>query len=184
MKRFRLAILIVASIFIGSLQLHADDIDLFTAQVPPDALILLDMSGSMNWDPPGNPASYPNRRIDIARDVLKDFLDDNNDGLIDTADESNLNIRLGYMRYWNSYNNDDNEPTTGSIRILSTIGSSYQDIWNKITDPAETNPVGGTPLAASLVEAKTYFTRDVNPADPARACRLKFVILITDGADT
>ena len=30
----------------------------------------------------------------------------------------------------------------------------------------------------------TYFTRDVNPADPGLACRQKFVILITDGADT
>ena len=88
------------------------------------------------------------------------------------------------MRYWDSYGNDDNEPTTGIIKVLSNIGSTYSDIWSKITDPIETNPVGGTPLAASLAEAKTYFLRDVNPVDTAIACRQKFIILITDGADT
>ena len=37
----------------------ADDSDLFITQIPPDALIILDKSGSMNRDPAGNPASYP-----------------------------------------------------------------------------------------------------------------------------
>jgi type IV pilus assembly protein PilY1 len=167
------------------IQSHADDTELFISQVPPDALILLDMSGSMNYSPAGPPyVSPPNRRIDIAREVLKDLLDDDDDGKIDSKDEKSLNIRLGYMRYWDSYSNDDNEPTTGSIKVLSNIGSSYKDIWDKISTPGETNPVGGTPLAASLAEAKTYFTRDVNPVDPAIKCRQKFVILITDGADT
>jgi type IV pilus assembly protein PilY1 len=184
MKKIGFIVFFTTLILSSTIQLHADDTDLFTAQIPPDALILLDMSGSMNWDPAGNPASYPNRRIDIARKVLNTFLDDNKDGNINTADESSLNIRLGYMRYKNSNDNDDNEPTTGSIRVLSTIGSSYQDIWTKITDPAETDPGGGTPLAASLAEAKIHFLRDVNPVDPSIACRKKFVILITDGADT
>ena len=167
------------------IQSHADDTELFISQVPPDALILLDMSGSMNYSPAGPPyVSPPNRRIDIARNVLFDLLDDNDDGKIDSKDEKSLNIRLGYMRYWDSYSNDDNEPTTGSIKVLSNIGSSYKDIWDKISTPGETNPVGGTPLAASLAEAKTYFTRDVNRVDPAIKCRQKFVILITDGADT
>ncbi len=44
--------------------------------------------------------------------------------------------------------------------------------------------LGGTPLAASLVEAKKYFTENVNPSDTAIECRQKFVILITDGEDT
>jgi type IV pilus assembly protein PilY1 len=163
----------------------ADDTELFIAQAPPDALILLDMSGSMNFAPAGPPyVSPPNRRIDIARNVLSDLLDDNDDGMIDSNDEKSLNIRLGYMRFRDTQNNDDNNPTDGTIRVLSGIGASYSDIWGKITDTEETNPVGGTPLAASLAEAKVYFERDINPTDPAIACRQKFIILITDGADT
>ena len=172
-------------IFVGAVHLHADDTELFITQLSPDALILLDMSGSMNYSPAGPPyVSPPSRRIDIARSVVLDFLDDNDDGLLDANDEKSLNIRLGYMRFWSSNNNDDNEPTSGSIKVLSAIGSSYSDIWNKVNDPAEASPVGGTPLAASLAEAMTYFIRDVNPTDPGLACRQKFVILITDGADT
>jgi Tfp pilus tip-associated adhesin PilY1 len=185
MKRnIGIAILCI-SIFLSAVQLHADDTELFITQLPPDALILLDMSGSMNYAPSGPPyTSAPNRRIDIARAVILDFLDDNDDSVLDAKDEKSLNIRLGYMRFWNSYNNDDNEPTSGSIKVLSNIGSAYSDIWSKVNDAAEASPVGGTPLAASLAETMTYFTRDVNPVDPGLACRQKFVILITDGADT
>ncbi len=171
--------------FTFAAQLHADDTDLFMIAVPSDVLIILDMSGSMNYSPAGPPyVSPPNRRIDIARSVLFDLLDDNEDGKIDKNDEPGLNMRLGYMRYWNSYNNDDGDPLTGSVKVLSPIGTSYSDIWNKISDKAEETPVGGTPLAASLAEAKTYFLRDVNPIDPSIACRKKFVLVITDGADT
>ena len=185
MKRFVFFIFITIALFINLIESHADDTDLFIAQVPPDALILLDMSGSMNWDPSGKEASYPNRRIDIARSVLNDLLDDNDDSKIDTKDEKSLNIRLGYMRFRDivAYDNDDFEPKTGKIKVLADIGSSYESIWDKISDPAET-AVGATPLAASLVEAKTYFTDYINRIDPAIACRQKFVIFITDGADT
>jgi Tfp pilus tip-associated adhesin PilY1 len=173
------------ALFTGVAQLQADDTDLFMVAVPSDVLIILDMSGSMNYLPEGGAyVSPPNRRIDIARSVLFELLDDNEDGKIDKNDEPGLNMRLGYMRYWNSFNNDDGDPLTGSIGVLSTIGSSYQDIWTKITDPAETDPAGGTPLAASLAEAKTHFLRDVNPVDPSIACRKKFVLLVTDGTDT
>ena len=183
MKKLIFFISIIVSIYIGAGQSHSDDTDLFVAQVPPDALIILDMSGSMNNSPGGPPyVSPPNRRIDIARKVIFDLLDDHKDSKIDREDENSLNIRLGYMRYWNSFNNDDNEPGTGDIKVLSNIGSAYSDIWNQVNDNLD--PVGGTPLAAALVEAKTYFLRDVNPVDTAIACRQKFIILITDGADT
>jgi Tfp pilus tip-associated adhesin PilY1 len=185
MKRIKFIVFLIAFILLSSIQIHADDTDLFAVQVPPDVLIILDMSGSMNYSPAGPPyVSPPNRRIDIARSVLFDLLDDNNDGKVDQKDEKTLNLRLGYMRYWNSYNNDDGDPLKGSIKVLSPVGTPYKDIWDKISDNAEKDPVGGTPLAASLAEAKTHFIRDVNPVDPAIACRKKFVILITDGADT
>ncbi len=64
----------------GVAQLQADDTDLFMVAVPSDVLIILDMSGSMNYPPEGGfYVSPPNRRIDIARSVLFDLLDDNED---------------------------------------------------------------------------------------------------------
>jgi Tfp pilus tip-associated adhesin PilY1 len=172
-------------LFMGVAQVQADDTDLFMVAVPSDVLIILDMSGSMNYPPEGGAyVSPPNRRIDIARSVLFDLLDDNEDGKVDAKDEPGLNMRLGYMRYYNASNNDDGEPLTGSIKVLSPIGTGYKDIWDKISDSAEKDPFGGTPLAAALVEAKTHFLRDVNPVDPSIACRKKFVILVTDGTDT
>ena len=103
MKKIIGIVLLCVSIFIGAVRLHADDTELFITQLPPDALILLDMSGSMNYSPAGPPyVSAPNRRIDIARAVIMDFLDDNDDGLLDAKDEKSLNIRLGYMRFWSS----------------------------------------------------------------------------------
>jgi type IV pilus assembly protein PilY1 len=48
----------------------------------------------------------------------------------------------------------------------------------------EEDGLGGTPLAASLAEAKKYFSENVNPSDPANTCRQKFLILVTDGEDT
>lgn len=172
--------------------LHADDTELFAIAVPSDVLIILDMSGSMNYSPAGPPyTSYPYRRIDIARKILFDLLDDNEDNKVDAKDEPGLNMRLGYMNYWKSSNNDDGDPLTGSIKVLSPIGSSFSTIWEAIYDKfadnpskEEKRPSGGTPLAASLGEAKIHFLRDVNPVDLAIACRKKFVLLITDGADT
>jgi len=184
MKKTAFFILITASIMISVGQLLADDTELFVSQVPPDALMLLDMSGSMNWDPAGNPASYPHRRIDVARKVVFDLLDDNDDEKIDANDEKSLNIRFGFMRFWSSSGNDDGDPKNGNILVPSggDIGSPYSSVWNLINDWRD--GFGGTPLAASLQEAKTYFGNYVNPGDTAIACRQKFVILITDGEDT
>ncbi len=76
------------ALFTGVAQLHADDTELFMVAVPSDVLIILDMSGSMNYSPAGPPyVSSPNRRIDIARSVIEDLLDDNEDGKIDKKDE-------------------------------------------------------------------------------------------------
>src|SRR4030043_2290801 len=99
MKKWSVFIFMIVAMLIGSAQIHGDDVDLFIAQVPPNALILLDMSSSMNWNTAGNPASYPNRTIDFARNVIFDLLDDDNDNKIDEKDEKSLNIRLGYMRF-------------------------------------------------------------------------------------
>ena len=189
MKKLALLLFLAAVILINPNQSRTEDTELFMTNIPPDALILLDKSGSMNLDPAGNWANYPNRRIDIARQIIFDLLDNNHDGRIDEVDEKSLNIRFGFMRFWNSNDNDYvsgeyGDPWTGSIKVLSGIGSPYSNIWSNVDYWAESDGLGGTPLAASLEEAKGYFTKDVNPIDPAVACRQKFIILITDGEDT
>jgi len=195
MKRFILATMVIIPFIFLVTPLYADDdIAIFNSKVSPDALILLDMSGSMTWCPddtyqccanypdPYNPYCIGLSKIGIARSVINDLLDDNDDGSVNHTDEASLNVRLGYMRFWNSYNEDDNNPKTGSIIVLSDIGASYSNIYNNVNDGYV--PVGGTPLAASIAEAKKYFTDYVNPADTALECRIKYVILVTDGADT
>src|SRR5512139_3608603 len=124
MKKTVLSLMVVFSV-VGVITCpSADDSSLFVASVSPDALVILDMSGSMVWDPAGNMGSvYPNRRIDIARKVLKDLLDDNDDTHINDNDEENLNVRMGYMRFWSSMNNDDGSPLTGNIIVRAGVGS-------------------------------------------------------------
>jgi type IV pilus assembly protein PilY1 len=188
MKKYTLALFVIIFTMIICTQSNASDEELFTAIVPPDALIILDMSGSMNWDPAGNFAEYPNRKIDIARDVIFDLLDDNNDGEINENDETSLNIRLGYMRFREigSDDNDDGDPYNGKIKVFkyeTDIEAQYNKIWGKVSDTNET-AIGCTPLGATLAEAKKYFVEDVNPKDKAIECRPKFIIFITDGSDT
>jgi type IV pilus assembly protein PilY1 len=189
MKKLSLALFISLSIIIVVAQSNASDEDLFSTAVPPDALIILDMSGSMNWDVAGTTSPPPpDRRIDIAKSVIFDLLDDNNDGTVTGDDDESLNVRLGYMRFRGvgAADEDDNDPMTGNIKVFQNeteIGSKYKKIWEKVSDSAET-ATGCTPLGATLVEAKKYFTDYVNPNDTAVACRLKYIIFVTDGSDT
>jgi len=53
MKNFIAAAFIIFFIFTGNIQSYADDIDLFLSQIPPSALIDLDLSGSMKWTAAG-----------------------------------------------------------------------------------------------------------------------------------
>ena len=53
MKPKFLMLLMVISIGMSAPCLYADDTDLFMIRVPPDVLIILDLSGSMNWVPSG-----------------------------------------------------------------------------------------------------------------------------------
>ncbi len=196
MRKWALFLLVTGTFLICVCPSMADDTDLFTLGVKPEALILLDMSGSMNWDVAGNAASSPDRRIDIARDVIYDLLDDddsgkdsNHDGnYIDSNDQSSLNVKIGYMRFRGvgEADEDDSNPMTGKIKVFQNeteVGSAYKTIWDKVSDAAET-ATGCTPLGASLVEGGIYFRDHVNPNDQAIACRQKFVVFITDGSDT
>jgi len=181
---------IISFIFLVT-PLHADDASLFVTQVSPDALIILDMSSSMNQCPDGTDGCVsPNRKIDIARQVIFNFLDDVSNGILNKADEDSLNFRVGYMRFheaggWADGKNpdDDGDPLNGFIKVLSAFGKQdhYQQVWQ---DVQRDGPLGRTPLVATLSEAKTYFVNTVNPNDTLLACRTKYVIFITDGGDT
>ncbi|NWG04884.1 MAG: hypothetical protein HXY44_18675, partial [Syntrophaceae bacterium] len=54
MKRWILMMAMAIAVGMNAPFLHADDTDLFMIKVPPDVLIILDLSGSMNWVPAGS----------------------------------------------------------------------------------------------------------------------------------
>jgi hypothetical protein len=196
---------------------RADETALFTTSVAPDAMIVLDLSGSMDFNPTGDTDTskiwgnascsgtfYTSSgtghttkcsKLDIAKRAIFDILDDNGDLTIDSTDETSLGVRIGYMRF---YNGDDQagDYLSGANKLSKAIGTKYSNIFcnnntsctifSTCTSSACVNGEaanGGTPLAASLNEAKLYL--DAHKAlDTAASCRQKFVILLTDGADT
>jgi len=196
---------------------------LFTTSTSPDALILMDLSGSMVWNPAGGTDKWGNsscsgtfysssgaghttdcQRIQIAKRSLFSLLDDNYDGVINSSDEGSLKVRVGFMRFRDG---DDTAQIwdKDNSRVLCPIGSAYSRIFcANATSCASTvsscgtkgcqisggvecivgeTANGGTPLAMSLYEAKLYLDAH-KAADTYKDCRQKFVILVTDGADT
>jgi len=227
-----------------------DESSLF-ATVAPDALIVLDLSGSMDWtpvgevmythsdnqcssssapfygesdtghtkaciiDPYGTVPKYSDAtcsgpfyrtsttgytrdcsRLAIAKRGIFDILDENEDNTINSADEQNLNIRFGYMRFYNCSNDDTGGSySSGCNYLVWAIGSKYSRIYcNNGTSCSSSSSAsgsvsgatasGGTPLGSALREAKLYLDAHKAADTQAAACRKKFVILITDGADT
>ena len=132
----------------------------------------------------------------IARDVIRNLLDDNRDGKIFTDDDTSLNIRMGFGKFqggyyqeWKpigtSYRNIYCGAPFGSLTYCTTP-TSYSIADNKcilrsmMTDSSVT---GATPLALALESVKT--TLDTKKAaDTYRNCRQRFAILLSDGADT
>lgn len=201
---------------------------LFTTSIAPDALIVLDLSGSMDWNPKGGSQIYGSSncaadtvnctgsgcsggfcgsprtncntdcsRLAIAKRAIFNLLDDNNNGTINSADETSLNVRVGYMRFYGCSSDDTSSSyTSGCITLKRAIGTKYSLIYcssstscSITSGSTASNCVngesasGGTPLASALRKAKIYL--DAHKAnDSARDCRKKFVILVTDGADT
>jgi Tfp pilus tip-associated adhesin PilY1 len=171
---------------------RADESEIFSISVAPDALILLDLSGSMGRDPAGA-SCYTSgcSKLEMAKNAVHSILDDNGDGVIDDKDETSLAIRIGYMRYYDCQSDDaGGSYSSGCNSLRNAISntdpppysspSRYSDIWsNVLTESAG----GGTPLASALDEAKLYLDAHKSN-DSAKACRQKYVILITDGQDT
>jgi len=194
---------------------------LFTNSTEPDALIVLDLSGSMDWNPAGGNDVYGNSscsgtfysssgtghttncsRMNISKRSIFDLLDDNDDNTINSSDETSLDVRIGYMRFYDCSSDDTSDDyTSGCIKIPGSsstsrryIGSKYSRIYcdsNTSCTVSSTGDYsvggasanGGTPLASALRKAKIYLDAH-KAADSAASCRKKFVVLITDGSDT
>ena len=134
-------------------------------------------------------------RLAIAKRALFDVIDDNDSNTITKDDETSLNVRFGYMRFYNCSSNDTGRSwTSGCNKLIWDIGSRFSRVYcnnaTSCTPSSSATPgisgeaaVGGTALVAALDEALLYY-EDQKSKDPARACRQKFVILISDGADT
>ena len=211
---FALLAAIVFSIGLAPVS-RADETGLFTS-IAPDAMIVLDLSGSMKWNPPGNHDSWNNptyeysdptcagpfydnnwnsgyttycSRFEMARKTLFNMLDDNHNGTIDGQDETSLNIRIGLGKFQGS--------TYTKLRDIATkysliyCGNSTSCTVNQASGDAlsinywmsYSNVVGATPLVSGLAGVKAYLDTD-KANDAYKSCRQKFVILVSDGADT
>ncbi len=227
MRTMKKLFLICMTMFILTCPAYAADESVLFTSVAPDALIVLDLSGSMAWNPAGGTNVWGNSscsgtifyansgctistncntncsRLAIAKRALFAMLDDTNNNVITStgtnSDDVSLNIRMGYMRFYGG-NDTAGNYAAGNILLVNPIGTPYSTIFcNNATtcafpgaNPATggagqpiatTSATSGTPLSSSLNEAWLYLNVH-KAADPAKTCRDKFVILVTDGADT
>ena len=100
----------------------------------------------------------------------------------DTDDETSLGLRFGFMRFTDcsSSSGDGTNYSSGCNRLINPLDTHYSTIWSSVNGQTA---AGGTHLAAALNEAKIYLNYHKSQ-DNAADCRQKFVILVTDGADT
>jgi Tfp pilus tip-associated adhesin PilY1 len=247
-NRGRIILAVFLAALLGGTSAQGQEEGLFTS-LAPDALVVLDLSGSMNWTPAGSTmytatncdsttaafytasgtghtlacsisstgsvpkyaantsciepfyrttaTSHPAdcSRMAIAKRAIFNILDDTGDGTVNTQDEQSLNVRIGYMRFYNCGADDTGGSySSGCNSLVWGINSRYSRIYcnsstsctsasSAGTSVSGESATGGTPLASSLAEAKLYLDAH-KAADTAGACRQKFVILVTDGSDT
>jgi hypothetical protein len=200
----------------GPLWATNDEEGLFTS-IAPDAMIILDLSGSMEWNPPGdhdgsNNAinTYSNStcsgpfystsgtghstycsRYEIARKTIFNILDDTHNGTLDINDTSSLNVRfgLGKLQGSNYTHLLDINSKYSLIYCGSTTSCTQDGSWNSSDTRnirywmRSAQVTGATPIVTAMSSVKTYLDTH-KAADTYKSCRQKFVILVTDGADT
>jgi type IV pilus assembly protein PilY1 len=108
-------------------------------------------------------------RLAIAKRAIFKLLDADGSGTVDSADETTLNMRMGYMRF--------NQSCSG---VSKPVGTSYSEINSTVQSESWGTY---TALVSALTKAKTYYDQ-TKVSDPARDCRQKFAILISDGEDS
>ena len=136
--------------------------------------------------------------------ILDAYPDGSPNGVFDNNDFIQLGFRMGYMRFNDcaSSSSDTGDNYNAGCNLLKVgITTNYSTVVTEVDKIAATDaPAGYTQLVNQLKEAKLYLDRnkdgydsngdgdytDANeiPPDNAKACRKKFVILITDGQDT
>ncbi len=129
----------------------------------------------------------------IAKQAIHDILDDNGDGTIDARDEAGLRVRFGFWTFTSNglKHRDFGQPYAsiwcGYGTCPGTASNRYagEDTVLYWTDALrEKQRVrGGTNLASCLGDVRAYLDGSAK-GDPYKACRSKFVILVTDGQDT
>ncbi|MCX6008368.1 MAG: VWA domain-containing protein, partial [Chloroflexi bacterium] len=167
---------------------RATDEDLFITVTTPDALIVIDLSGSMAQSPSGDSSDYYAknncttdwhdddadgrqrcRKIDIAKYALFTLLNDSNtDGLnqINSADPSSLGIRLGLMRFYGC------DSASESNKAYNDPEGCIKMSW-PITSDAQTTP---TPYASIFCNNATCntpsrtSTNTCTVTSPAKEC--------------
>lgn len=124
----------------------ADDSATFIS-VAPNALILLDLSGSMAWNPAGGSDIWGNSscsgpfysssgtghdvncsRLAIAKRAIFNILDDDNSNTIDIQDSNSLGVQIGFMRYRDG---DDTSGvySSGNIQLIRPFATKYSTIY-------------------------------------------------------
>ncbi len=170
---------LIAAFWFFTLGAYGDETDLFSVSAKVDALIILDLSGSMQNAPDGHLCFTPGcSKLDMAKNAIYNILNDYPDGTINARDETSLGVRIGYMKY--KCIRTDNLNTC--ISLEKQIGTPYDQIWNSLRNE-NVRILGTTPLVSALEKAKTVLDAH-KAADPYRNCCNKFVILLTDGEET
>lgn len=197
--------------FTGQVSAQITDESALFSSVAPDAMIVLDLSGSMKWNPAGDSDKiYGNStcsgttfyddnshtgyktlctRYAIAQRSVFSILDDDGNGKINANDEVSLNIRFGLGKFQGSIYSKLRDikqkysaiycgSTTSCTINQSASGNNNIRYWTQ-WDQVE----GATPLVTALTNVKTYLDTH-KLTDTYASCRQKFVILISDGADT
>ena len=83
-------------------------------------------------------------RLTIAKRSIFNILDDNNDGTINSTDETSLGVRLGYMRFYNCHNDDTGNSYTERMQQPDQ-GDQLQLQQHQHRGQAE-SATGGTPI--------------------------------------
>jgi len=108
-------------------------------------------------------------RLAIAKRAIFHLLDADESGTIDSADEEEQDLRMGYMKF--------HATCSG---VSKPVGTPYSEINTAVQSES---PGTYTALVSALTKAKTYYD-GTKVTDPARDCRQKFAILISDGEDS
>jgi type IV pilus assembly protein PilY1 len=140
---------------------------------------------------PGINFSTNCRRIEIAKRAIFHFLDTDASGTIDAADEEEMDMRMGYMKFSTTCGGPTKVPGTHYSEIYCASGTSCTITSSGANSVSSEFPSLSTPytaLASALTQAKTYYDSTKISGNPnydnAADCRQKFVILITDGEDS